>query len=246
MDAAPEPSRSLESPDVAVSSLCRAAMSAPGYASLSGVAVSRCSGSRYAGVVFASDQRAHDLELLQDTLGEGPGPTALSSQRPVLVPDLRTHPSARAWVAFVPDAEELGVRAVFAVPVGVGAAGLGLLTLHGTRPLTLSRTTLEDTLRLSDVIGVALLGPDPGVWDGGLDEDHAANHQAAGMVSVQMGVGLDEAMTALRAYAFAHDRSLLQTARDVVARRLTFRERASDADNGEQGPEEGVETRGDR
>ena len=52
-------------------------------------------------------------------------------------------------------------------------------------------------------------------------------------------------MTALRANAFAHDRSLLLTAREVVARRLSFREGESDADNGEQGPEEGVATHGD-
>jgi hypothetical protein len=31
-------------------------------------------------------------------------------------------------------------------------------------------------------------------------------------------------MTAMRAHAFAHDRTPLQTARDVVAHRITFRE----------------------
>jgi hypothetical protein len=242
VDAAPGHAGSFESSQDAVSSLCRAAMSSPGYASLSGVAVSRCSGARYAGVVYASDERATDLELLQDTVAEGPGPTALTSRRPVLVPDLRTHPHARGWVAFVDGAEQLGVRAVFAVPVGVGAAGLGLLTLHGTRPLMLSRTALEDTLRLSDVLGVALLAPDPSAWDGGLDGDHAVNHQAAGMVSVQMDVGLDEAMTALRAHAFAHDRTLLQVARDVVARRLSFRGGEPETDNGKGSRGRGGET----
>lgn len=45
-------------------------------------------------------------------------------------------------------------------------------------------------------------------------------HQATGMVSVQLGVPLDEALVRLRAYAFADGRSLREVSRDVVARRV--------------------------
>jgi hypothetical protein len=44
--------------------------------------------------------------------------------------------------------------------------------------------------------------------------------QAQGMVMVQLGVSLAEAMSRLRAHAYAHDRRLGDVARDVVARRL--------------------------
>ena len=46
--------------------------------------------------------------------------------------------------------------------------------------------------------------------------------QAQGMVMVQLGISIGEAMARMRAYAYAHDRRLSEVARDVVARRLRF------------------------
>ncbi len=77
------------------------------------------------------------------------------------------------------------------------------------------------------------LDPDLSASHDGLDGDHAVSHQAAGMVSVQMGTGLEEAVMTLRAHAFAHDSTLLQAARDVVARRISFREEMPGALDGE-------------
>src|SRR6202012_1490622 len=42
-------------------------------------------------------------------------------------------------------------------------------------------------------------------------------HQATGMVSVRLGVSVDEAFVRLRAHAFADGRSLKAVARDVVS-----------------------------
>ena len=53
-------------------------------------------------------------------------------------------------------------------------------------------------------------------------EDRAEVHQAAGMVSVHAGVGLAEALVLLRARAFAEDRPVLDLARHVIARVVTF------------------------
>jgi hypothetical protein len=47
-------------------------------------------------------------------------------------------------------------------------------------------------------------------------------HQASGMVAVQLGVGVGEALVRLRAYAFAQDCPLTAVAGDVVGRRLRF------------------------
>jgi hypothetical protein len=47
-------------------------------------------------------------------------------------------------------------------------------------------------------------------------------HQAAGMISVQLGVGIEAAYSSLRARAFAQERPLSELAADVVARRLRF------------------------
>ena len=47
-------------------------------------------------------------------------------------------------------------------------------------------------------------------------------HQATGMISVQLGVGIEEAFSRLRARAFAQGRPLSKLAADVVARRRRF------------------------
>ena len=46
--------------------------------------------------------------------------------------------------------------------------------------------------------------------------------QSQGMVMVQLGVSLAEALTRIRAYAYAEDRRLTDVAADIVARRLRF------------------------
>ena len=46
--------------------------------------------------------------------------------------------------------------------------------------------------------------------------------QAQGMVMVQLGVSLADALARIRAHAYAENRSLAEVAADVVARRLRF------------------------
>ena len=45
-------------------------------------------------------------------------------------------------------------------------------------------------------------------------------HNAAGMVSVQQGISVTEALIRLRAHAFSSDRLLADVADDVIARSL--------------------------
>jgi hypothetical protein len=49
---------------------------------------------------------------------------------------------------------------------------------------------------------------------------HFVVHNAAGMVSVQLGVSVTEALIRLRAYAFSQDRLVRDVAEDVASRRL--------------------------
>ena len=49
-------------------------------------------------------------------------------------------------------------------------------------------------------------------------------HQASGMVSVQLGVGVGEALVRLRAHAYAAEQPLREVAADVVGRRLQLDE----------------------
>jgi hypothetical protein len=191
-----------------------------------GVTVMTGDGGR--GVGAASDPGSARLEELQFTLGEGPCIDAYASRRPVLVPELVDGAMTR-WPAYAPAAHENGVRAVFAFPLQIGAARLGVLDVFRDRAGALTADELRQAVLLAEVTVAALLdqhehgGTVAGVDD--LDEaieDRAELFQAPGMVMVQLGVSIGEAMARMRAYAYAENRRLSEVARDTVARRLRF------------------------
>jgi hypothetical protein len=180
------------------------------------------------GVTTGSDAVAEQLEELQFVVGEGPCIDALSSGRPVFVPDL-TDGATRRWPAYAPAAYDGGVRAVFAFPLQVGAAQLGIMDVFRGRPGPLTADEVGQALTFAEIAVTTLLdGQDdayPGAPAAGLDEaidGRAVLFQAQGMVMVQLGVSLAAALTRIRAYAFAHDRPLGEVARDIVARRLVL------------------------
>jgi hypothetical protein len=115
---------------------------------------------------------------------------------------------------------------VFAFPLAQGAIRIGVLGLYRGAPGPLGTEGLADVLVCADAALLLLLnarsGTDgPGQPDGdGWHAHHSRVYQATGMVSVQRGVGLEEALALLRAHAFAHDLPLGEVAAQVVARRL--------------------------
>ena len=54
----------------------------------------------------------------------------------------------------------------------------------------------------------------------GLVDIQAEVHQATGMVAVDLKVSLPEALLRIRGYAFVHQRTLAQVAKDIIERRL--------------------------
>jgi hypothetical protein len=127
----------------------------------------------------------------------------------------------------------VGAAAVYAFPLQMGAARVGVMDLYHVQPRFLESGELRDALLLADTTTLLLVGgeaasldhPNPGAVEGLLSEREgyrAEIDQATGMISVQLGVGIEEAFVRLRAYAYARDRSLTDVARDVVARRLRF------------------------
>lgn len=185
------------------------------------------------GVVAASDGPAKVMEDLQFTLGVGPCVDASASGRPVLVADLAlTGP--RRWPPFAAGALDAGIRAIFAFPLRVGAIRLGVLDLYRTSTGPLVDAEHRVALDYADAATAVLLhlqsrAPLPSSPDraGGAALVDVANqraevHQASGMVAVQSDVGLGEAMALLRARAYASGRPVLELARDVVARRVSF------------------------
>lgn len=180
--------------------------------------------------VCASDPVAAQIEDLQHTLGEGPCIDAHESGRAVLEPDLAAPRRAR-WPAFGPAALSAGARALFAFPLRIGGARLGALTLCRSSAGDLSDTQRTDAGTMAGIVANAILSiqaqAPPGTLGAELEilAGHRAElHQATGMVSVQLGVGVAEALVRLRAHAYAAGRPLAEVAADVVARRLRLDE----------------------
>ncbi|TDB72284.1 ANTAR domain-containing protein, partial [Actinomadura sp. KC216] len=64
-------------------------------------------------------------------------------------------------------------------------------------------------------------------------------YQATGMVAVQLGAGLDEALVRLRAHAFASGTSLPEVAQQVLDRVLRFAPEGGDESEGRDESEGG-------
>lgn len=180
------------------------------------------------GPVWTTDGVSARLEDLQFELGEGPCVDAHDQDRPVLEPEL-ARPAAPRWLGFSALAVEAGARAVFGFPLRLGAVRLGALSLYRDAPGPLTDDQHADALVLADVAARAVLVLQVDAPEGTLaraltaDADfHHVLHQASGMVSVQLGVTVGEALVRLQAHAFGNGRPLAEVARDVVVRRLRF------------------------
>ena len=207
----------------AVDRLCGAAV---GLLDLRGAGISLMVDGELRGTAGVSGAGVAAVQELQFELGEGPCVDAWASMEPVLEPDL-VRPQVTRWPAFAPGAVAAGVLAVFAFPLHLGAIRVGVLVLYRDRASGLDGDELAYGLVLADLATWVILGVQSGAPADALHEllavepPHWAEvHQATGIVSVQLGVGLDEAFVRLRAHAFAEGRPMREVAREVVAHRL--------------------------
>lgn len=185
--------------------------------------------------LWASDEVAKELDELQFTLGEGPCVQAFVDRRPVLVADLAEQGDC-PWPVFAAAVLQTPVRALFVLPVQAGAITVGILDLYRDTPGMLEPDQLAGALHAADAAMWTLLEPlddmiggvdgKPAVAAGGrqpVPELHRLEvYQATGMVIQQMQVSPNVALSALRAYAFGHNQTILEVAREVVERRLRF------------------------
>jgi hypothetical protein len=181
------------------------------------------------GVIVATDPATERLEELQYTLGEGPCVDAFGRQHPVLVPSLADGAMTR-WPTYAPAAYDAGIRAVFAFPLQVGGARLGIMDVFRSHPGALSGEEFRLALTFADAAVSTLLDSQAQVPASDDLDDRLGDplgsrtelFQAQGMVMAQLGTNLHDAMARMRAYAYAENRHLADVATDVVARRLRF------------------------
>ena len=224
---------------VSLAHLCSAAVDCVG---VDGVGVTMMLSPTVRDAVHATNRVAGELEEWQLAFGEGPCVDAFAAGGPVLVLDLDAPDYSARWPAFTPAALESGARALFALPLQVGAIQLGVLDLYRSLPGPLSPHELADALVFADTASALLLDEAAGTpadtadvaWQRDDPTAHQAQvHQATGLVLVQLGVSADVAFARLRAYAYAEDRRLAEVARAVVERRLRF-----DPDPSSDGPDQ--------
>ena len=199
--------------------LHRVCLGATSGLALMGAAI-RLAASGEDGVAASSNAQARVLAELQFDANEGPGHEALRRRRPVLVPDVQQ--DAGRWPGFAQLASGRGLAAVFSFPLQEGAVGFGVLELYDDRPRRLSGDEVAKAMALAHIATQLLLDPQtPGGWgdlEAGVSTslERAVVYQAQGMVMVDLGVTLAEAMVRMRGRAFAHGLSLDELARKIV------------------------------
>jgi hypothetical protein len=205
-----------------IAALCRAAMLRLG---VDGASVTAVSGPVTREPVCASDEVSAQLEEFQFTMGEGPGADDFGLGSPVLIAELDS--MAGRWPGFVPAALAAGARAIFSFPLQAGVIQVGVLSLYRARPGPLAAEGLADALVFADIALQLLLDAASGITGSpgyqpleSVPGARAEAHQATGMISVQLGVSLEEALVRLRAHAFASGAALGDVAGEVVRRRL--------------------------
>ena len=209
--------------------VCAASLAAVG---VSGSAVTATTRAGSAHVMCATDEISEQLAVLQLTFGEGPSPGASAAGGPLLASDLAAGDVAILWPSFAPAALQAGAAAIFAFPLQIGAIRIGMLEMYRSQPGPLSADQLGDALVLADAAAVLLLESQdraevaagslagPGGQPPYLALHRAEVDQATGMLTEQLGVGIEEAFVRLRAYAYAQERRLADVASDIVAHRL--------------------------
>ncbi len=189
---------------------------------VTGAGITVLSGT-HPGPVCVSDSRVAGLENLQFDLAQGPCQDAYNAGHPVHVARWDESAAVR-WPPFVDLAQAAGIRAVSAYPLMNEAAGVGVLTLYRATDGDLSDAQQDDSLAVARVLTDTLMSLQTEEQPALLVEERimyrAENHQASGMVAVQLGVTPAEALLRMSAHGAAHGLSVSDVATEIVSRRL--------------------------
>jgi hypothetical protein len=208
-----------------ISSLCLACTDVVG---VRGAALLVISGKRVLGCVGVSDLVTEAVEQVEYTLGDGPCMAAYKTKFPVFDEDLSDDQDGR-WPEFRRGALAVGIRAAFGFPLLIDQVCIGALNLYHDRPGALSDRQVSDAQTVADIASRMLLAwqadapPGRVAWQLEQVPNHRMEvHQAAGRISVQAAIPVDDALVLLRAYAFSEDLTISTVARDVASGLVRF------------------------
>jgi len=166
------------------------------------------------------------VQDLEYTLGQGPASDAYAEGKPVLVDDVGL--SSSMWPQFTRAVTQEGIQSIYALPLRLGAIKLGVLVLYRDEPGVFEGKELAAALLVAELVANQVLDMQAGAlseslaWGLEVDDYRAVVHQATGMISVQLGCPIGEALARLRGRAFANEQPIDQVATEVVTRQLRF------------------------
>lgn len=173
--------------------------------------------------VAATDAVSERIEDLQDITGEGPGHDAYIGGD--VVTTFLDPAASTKWPTFSEAAlNAFGPLAIHAVPMRPSGAAFGVLTIY-KREIEPLQGPEESAQFLGDAIGVTLLRDPQSQTDideagGGSWASRAPINQAAGMVAAELSISPNDALTILKAKAYALDCDLLTIARTTLRHEL--------------------------
>jgi transcriptional regulator with GAF, ATPase, and Fis domain len=168
-------------------------------------------------VMAASSEQARLLELFQLQNDEGPCLECYRTGTAVTVPDLAAE--ARRWPQFVAQAQLRGFTAVQALPMRLREDVVGALNLFSTAPGLFDPAAIPLGQALADVAAISLLQQRSTQVSTLLNEQlqtalnsRVVIEQAKGKLAERLDIDMEQAFTALRGYARAHQQRLSDVA----------------------------------
>lgn len=176
-----------------------------------------------------SDALGTLLDEEQFALGDGPTFEAQRSPAPIILDDVHAHRVSARWPIFAKLAHKHEIRGVFAFPLRIGDAYLGVLTVYRGRPGEPTAVEYTDGLILSSLATAELVRhqagggvePGAGIFEPGL-YDQSALQIAAGMVAEALNISIVASLVRIRARAFADELPVNRIAQQIVARTLVL------------------------
>lgn len=195
---------------------------------VSGASISVVSYRGRQSTVCSSDHTVARADELQFELGEGPHWDALSSRAPVIATDIGAA-SERRWPLFVDGARGLGIHGIFAFPMLMGAALVGVVDLYSMTPHHVDEAFIaKASLAAGRAAKASVHRALRSAADHASEESPMAPalrrevHQATGMILAQLEISATAAFARLQGHAFATGRPIDEIAHEVVLGRLAF------------------------
>jgi hypothetical protein len=182
------------------------------------------------GTFGSSGDLSRRLDEIQFTSGVGPCLDAVSLSFPVLVPDLHSATEQR-WPSFRAAAIDVGIAAVFALPVSVATETVGALDLFRRDSRAMTGETLMAGLWAAELAALPLLdlmnadvdwhglGQGDG-WGQLASLERVEVYQATGMLIGALDITGTDALVQLRGHAYAQGMTASEAAWAIVKRQI--------------------------